>query len=303
MKLHQACQAFLSQHQAAVNLSEHSIRAYHTDIRNLLSVVPGDTLLQDVDRHILLSYIRHLRDTRGLKETSIKRRVACIKLLFKWAVQQDILTLNPFDKLHEKIKLPRRLPRALDRGDAHLLKALAKRITPTDSFSHASLKTAILLLLETGLRVGELCAITLDDLFIEDARIRIHGKGNRQRFVYLLAPQLQHSLRAYLERRLRHGQTSSFLFLSPQGLALTPNHVRQFLKKLGEHAGLTRKVTPHMLRHTCATQWLEAGLDIRYVQKLLGHHSISTTEIYTHVSDQGLREALGRAVGEGRRDN
>lgn len=93
--------------------------------------------------------------------------------------------------------------------------------------------------------------------------------------------------------------SSENLFVTSAGLNLTPQRVRQALNEIAFNAGIGRHITPHMLRHTCATLWLEAGLDIRYVQKLLGHHSISTTEIYTHVSDKGLMDALNRAMSGG----
>jgi integrase/recombinase XerD len=136
----------------------------------------------------------------------------------------------------------------------------------------------------------------LDDLSLANRCIRIKGKGNRQRLVYLVADTLVDCLQRYCAQRLRIATRSERLLINLDGYALTPPHIRQALRDTAATAGILRVVTPHMLRHTCATHWLESGLDIRYVQKLLGHQSISTTEIYTHVSDQGLREALWRTV-------
>ncbi|MBV2183025.1 MAG: tyrosine-type recombinase/integrase, partial [Rhizobium sp.] len=171
-------------------------------------------------------------------------------------------------------------------------------VSKSDTFDDLANKTAIHLLLDTGIRIGELASIRLEDISLPDRCLKIHGKGNRQRFVYLFPKPLYRTLSDYLSKRRNLDVKCERFFINSAGFALTPPRIRVSLHELAGHAGIDRHVTPHMLRHTCATQWLEAGLDIRYVQKLLGHQSISTTEIYTHVSDQGLRDALLRAQGE-----
>jgi integrase/recombinase XerD len=238
-----------------------------------------------------------MRNELALKESTIKRRISCLKLLFKWARQESILETNPFDTLNERIRLPKRLPRAIDGADTEKLRKIASTTNDDDSFDAHCKRAAISLLLETGIRVGELSSIQIEDVSLSDKSIRIHGKGNRQRFVYLLSPSVFGTVSAFLSKRRRIGAQGSSLLVNKDGKPLTPPLIRQALRELRTSAGITRHVTPHMLRHTCATQWLENGLDIRYVQKLLGHHSISTTEIYTHVSDRSLRQALLRANG------
>ena len=152
-------------------------------------------------------------------------------------------------------------------------------------------------MLDTGIRVGELANVRVEDLSLPNRCLKVQGKGNRQRLVYFLSAPLYRSLDRFLSKRQKIATPSERLFVTEAGLDFTPQRVRASLHELASIAGIDRHLTPHMLRHTCATQWLEAGLDIRYIQKLLGHQSISTTEIYTHVSDQGLREALLRATG------
>lgn len=301
MIISEACERFLNHCRSAISLSQHTLRAYGSDLKDIEKYLGFQKRLAVVEKEDLRLYIRHLREQRKFKESSIKRRIACMKLLFRWAQHERVVQSNPFDTLNERIRLPRRLPRALDRIDAALLRKAVRQISGQDDYDTLTYKTAIHLLLDTGIRIGELANIHIDDLSLSDRCIRIHGKGNRQRLVYLLSPSVLDAVERYLPERLGLKASGGKLLVLEDGRALTPPLVRIALRDMASRAGIKIRVTPHMLRHTCATQWLEAGLDIRYVQKLLGHHSISTTEIYTHVSDQGLREALTRAVGEQRR--
>ncbi|HZX30650.1 MAG TPA: tyrosine-type recombinase/integrase [Rhodocyclaceae bacterium] len=297
MNVSEACELFLNHCGSAISLSKHTLRAYQSDLRDIENYLGSLTRLDAVSKEHLRLYIRHLREQRQFKETSIKRRIACMKLLFRWAIHESIVQSNPFDTLNERIRLPRRLPRALDSVDAARLRQSVVKLADKGGYDLLCHRAAIHLLMDTGIRVGELSSICISDMSLSDRCIRIQGKGNRQRLVYMLSPSILAVMKCYLAERHGLHVASDKLFVTSDGRELTPPLVRRSLRDLAAQAGLTLRVTPHMLRHTCATQWLESGLDIRYVQKLLGHHSISTTEIYTHVSDQGLRDALSRAVG------
>lgn len=297
MVVSKICARFLNHCRSAKSLSEHTLRAYKCDLKDAGKYFGPRKVIEAITKEDLRRYIRHLRDQRKFKETSIKRRIASLKLLFRWALQESVIATNPFDTLNERIKLPRRLPRALDRCHVGLLRKAVSPVAKNDSFDALCRKTAIHLLLETGIRVGELASVRVEDLSLPDRCLKIRGKGNRQRLVYFLSAPLYRSLDRFLSKRQGIATNSEQLFVTESGLDLTPPRVRASLQEIATTAGIDRHLTPHMLRHTCATQWLEAGLDIRYIQKLLGHQSISTTEIYTHVSDHGLREALLRATG------
>lgn len=292
---------FLKHCESAVILSKHTIKAYFSDIDDAQSYLGIRKKIESVNKDNLRHYIYHLREQRKLKESTIKRRLASLKLMFKWAIQEEIIEINPFDSLNERIRLPKRLPRALDREEQTSLRKAVAIHPRVDNFDTMRAKTAIHLLLDTGIRVGELVVINLRDLSLADSCLVIQGKGNRQRLVYLLQKSLFRKIEKYLTWRNSLSTCSEKLFITVDGRTISPPMIREALRGISKTAGISKRVTPHMLRHTCATQWLEAGLDIRYVQKLLGHQSISTTEIYTHVSDQGLREALSRAAGIGRR--
>jgi integrase/recombinase XerD len=294
MNLSDACALFLEHCTAAISLSHHTLRAYRCDLADFERHQGLHQRITRIDKEELRQYIRYLREQRLFKESSIKRRLACLKLLFKWLRHEGHLKANPFDTLNERIRLPQRLPRTLDSLDATRLRQSLSGARQPNQYDDLCRQAAVSLLLHTGIRVGELSAIRLSDVSLADRSIRIHGKGNRQRLIYLLSPQLYRHLERYWQRRLLLPSSNDKLFLLHNHLELTPARVRTTLRQLAHHAGIANRITPHMLRHTCATQWLEDGLDIRFVQKLLGHHSISTTEIYTHVSDNSLREALLR---------
>ncbi len=300
MNLKEASRQFLAHCESAITLSEHTLRAYEGDLGDYVTWAGPRRSVQAIEPEQLRGYIRYLRSERTLKESTIKRRLATLKLLAKWAVHEGPLNSNPFDALNEKIRLPKRLPRALDRDDSRRLRRAVGTVVAGADFDQIRRATAIQLLLETGIRVGELVSISCEDVSLGDKAIVIHGKGDRQRLVYLYERTLLRLLTRYIERRTRIRTEHQRLFVAACGTPMTTAQIRRELRAMAGTAGLVRHVTPHMLRHTCATSWLEAGLDIRFVQKLLGHQSISTTEIYTHVSDQGLRAALER-VNQGKR--
>lgn len=163
---------------------------------------------------------------------------------------------------------------------------------PSDPFA-----VALQLMVATGIRVGELTRLRLDDVTPDGAAVRIHGKGSRDRIAYVPDAALAAAIATLRASRARSasGAGASPLFVNRRGTALRPQSIRARLRTLAQAAGVSRRVTPHMLRHTAATLLIETGVDIRFVQRLLGHASIATTEIYTHVSDEALRATLARA--------
>ena len=298
VQIEEASELFLIHCRSALTLSAHTILAYNADLLDFRRGKCFNKRIDEIQKNDVREYLRGMREQRRLKETTIKRRLATLKVFFRWLVSEGLLDADPLATLNEKIRLPKRLPRALDTADRTMLRKETQK-TPTRSIDFDALRrtTAIQLLLETGVRVGELVAIDLNDVSIPDGRIVIHGKGNRQRLAYIYSPTLMSRLTCYVNRRRNCKAACTRLLVSPNGQPLSTAAIRRDLQDVCTSAGIVRRVTPHMLRHTCATEWLERGLDIRYVQRLLGHHSISTTETYTHVSDKGLRDALIRAGG------
>lgn len=314
MLLHRACDEFLTHCRVAKNLSPHTLRAYGIDLEEFQRFIGGDRGVGEIDRNSLRGYLKHLFDARSLKETSVKRRLACLKVLFRWLEQEDVVPITPFHRFDARIRMPQRLPRSLTRDELRrLLAAPASRLglgtkgrydarTLTrvaqrhGSFADLTTLTALELLYGTGMRVGELAAVCLGDVDVTDGVVTVNGKGSRQRRVFLSDEDVKRLVTAYLTARTALRPRGESLIVTPRGTAATTQFLRKLVVEAGEAAALTRRVTPHMLRHTAATHLLEAGVDIRFVQRLLGHQSISTTEGYTRVSDGSLKATILNAA-------
>jgi len=310
MLFSEARDEFMRHCAVAKNLSDHTLRAYEIDLREFQSFVGGDVEVSTVDRRLLRRYLDHLFNTRGLKETSVKRRLACLKVMFRWLETDEVIEISPFYRLDARIKLPLRLPRGLSKDEMRRLltsaavaagligrvryseSALGRVAVRRDRFVPLTTLTVLEVLYCTGIRVGELTAIKTSDVDVEDGVITVNGKGNRQRRVFLPDVPTRRLVSAYERARAAVGPTGDSLFIGPEGAGLTTQRIRLLVRAAAEEAGLSRRVTPHMLRHTAATHLLEAGVDIRFVQRLLGHQSIGTTERYTAVSDVSLRAVI-----------
>jgi site-specific recombinase XerD len=276
-------------------LSEHSLQAYACDLADFRKWLPSETLPSSITQTILLSYLSDLVTERKLATTTVRRRFACLRGFFRWLIERGEAA-DPFTGW--KLKLPRRkrLPRALSRPEVtSLLASTEDRKTDGRAAADRALWTAIRLMVATGIRVGELCKIRIEDVAPDGSALKILGKGSRDRVAYISDTGLRHELRIMIRDRGGEQDTTDSLFVNRHRAPMRPQSIRSRLRSYARRVGLPRRVTPHMLRHTAATLLIETGVDIRFVQRLLGHSSIATTEIYTHVSDEALRTTLQRA--------
>ena len=281
------------------SLSDHTLRAYAGDLTHFVKYCGADAPVSVVTKDRLLEYARTLLDGKRLKEATVKRRLATLRVLFRWLEREGVVALSAFHNLDLSIKLPHRLPRALDGADMRRLLAGATSRLRTgprhDRYDAMLVHFVVVTLFTTGLRIGELVSVKVNDVSTREGLIQVRGKGNRERRVYLPGPQALAILKQFIDARQRLAGGQPQLLVTATGTVVTAQHVRKWLGGLATRVGLLRRVTPHMLRHTAATQLLEAGVDIRIVQRLLGHASIATTQIYTHVSDTALKHRLTRA--------
>ena len=275
-------------------LSKHTYRAYLCDLSNFEHwMIHGE--IETVDKAALRQWISSMQE-QNLSPATIKRKVACVRAAFRWLEEEEIIEDNPFHKLHSVIRIPRTLPKSLSRSEiSALFKQAASEAQNTKNISKLALWLSLEILFSTGIRVAELCDIRLCDVDFDGGIILIHGKGNRERLVYLVDSTVRSLLNQYKTQRLKTATNTEKLFLTARHTPATPDFVRRNLHQLARKASIDKRITPHMLRHSTATHLLEAGVDIRYVQKLLGHSSISTTEIYTHVSNSSLQATLKKA--------
>jgi site-specific recombinase XerD len=284
MKVSTACEEFLKYCRRERQLASHTLTAYDQDLAEF-QIYSGDRLVGEITGEQLVEYSQYLVTKRGLAAATAKRRLACIRAVFNRLVRLKAIPANPLASVDLRVRLPKRLPRCLNSGEIKSLLLSARS-------AHRGARLAALILFTTGIRVSELAAIRLGDVDLEQGAIRILGKGNRERQVFLPDPSVIGLLRDYINSHRQKAQHDDALLLNLRGKPANAACLRGQIKTLAKRAGLLRVITPHMLRHTAATALLEAGVDIRLVQRLLGHQSIATTQIYTHVSDVALKAAI-----------
>lgn len=296
---------------ATKDLSSHTIRAYDGDIAALERHLGVRAYVRHLDRERLVAFIEEQR-AAGLSATSIRRRTSGLRGFCRWLLATGLLESDPLIDVSIAAGRSRKLPR-LVRADEldRLLRSLREHAgvddTPVsdrvlDRPHSCTTLLAVSLMLATGARVNEIVGITCADLDLPNRSVRIIGKGRRERQVFLTNDWIKGLTSAYITTRAALDIDHRQLLFNRRRRPLTAPAMRSRLVKAARAAGLGTRVTPHMLRHTAATQLVEAGVDIRYIQRLLGHASLTTTEIYTHVSDRALRrvvseaDVLGRAV-------
>lgn len=292
------------------DLSAHTIRAYTGDLLSLERHLGPHKRVGDINRERLISFIESQR-TNGLSPASLKRRASALRGFCRWLLDRKLLTTDPWGGANLALGRIRRLPRALpahevDRLITFLrLTARLQNRAPDPQLiirrpHEATTLLAVALMVSTGIRVNEAVGIQCQDIDLRGRSIRLLGKGRRERQVFLANDWITDLVDAYMDARSVFDLEHTHLLFNLHKDPLTPSAMRARLVKAALAAGLNSRVTPHMLRHTAATQLIEAGVDIRYIQRLLGHASLSTTEIYTHVSDRALRRVVSDADVLGR---
>ncbi len=279
---------FIDHLEVERGLSLNTYQSYRIDLTQYIeySRLLGVDSWQKVTHSEITNYLLDLRK-RGLSPRSISRKIAAIKTFHKFLLSENITSHNPTRDL-ESSRMSKRLPRLLSYEDVQRL------LESPDPASKSGLRDrAILeLLYATGMRISELISVSIKDVNLEIGYIRTFGKGAKERIVPVGRMAIE-ALRQYLEiGRPRTGEKN--LFLNLRGRPITRQGCWGIIKKYARKIGIGREITPHMLRHSFATHLLNRGADLRVVQELLGHADISTTQIYTHVDQEKLREVHAR---------
>lgn len=261
-------------------LSDNTIKAYRIDLCQFSQFTGGEW----ADRKILSNYIKYLN--RIFLPRSVKRKVASVRAFYHEETVNGILTENPFDKFPIRLQTPQQLPRIIPEEIVHSLLQSAYNSYARTKKSTLRDIVVLELLFSTGLRVSELCALSNKTFQLRDKTLHllINGKGRKERILQITNPELLHIVKIYKEAYYKELQENSAILFNRNGRPLSPQSVRGIINKHLKQINANCNITPHMFRHTFATSLLEAGVDIRYIQSLLGHSSISTTQIYTHVS-------------------
>lgn len=309
MNVNEACTRFLTHCETEKNLSALSIRAYRGDLNCFIATVGSGRELSEFSEAWIETAVQAWSADPEIKVTTVKRRAACIKVFVRWLFRRRMIAFNPLERIQLEIRVPKRLPRNLHTEEIRALVANKPEgisnpqndeqppYLHRSEWDRLTARMAIEVLFLTGLRVGELVKVKHSDIDQNLRQVRVLGKGSRERHVSFpdaITPKRLHAYRTLAQSRFAiTGQEA--LFFNGLGRPANEQYIRRIIRAYAENANLSRRVTPHMLRHTAATQLLEAGLDIRYVQRLLGHASITTTEIYTHVADHVLRAEIAKA--------
>lgn len=287
---------YLRRCEGELRLDAKTVRAYRFDVLQYLSWCDGNAIADACSRDAIHDYL--LRLNGEYAPASVRRKIASMRAFMSFLRDEGHIPTSPFDGMRLRIREPRRLPRTVPLAEMNRLfrhmAGLGDEAPGGGELAVARDRAVMEVLIATGLRVSELCALDLPDVDIDGKVVRVDGKGRKERFVQMECPHTLDAIRKYL--RLREGAVAQgdkgALFLNRGGTRLTDHGVRDMLGRRCREAGVTVHVTPHMFRHTFATWLLEGEVDIRYIQRLLGHSSISTTEIYTHVTSAKLREIM-----------
>jgi integrase/recombinase XerD len=279
-------QAYLNFCRVEKGLAANSLNSYQLDLKRLSEEIGKP--VTEVQAPDLAQYVESLYGA-GLSARSIARHITTLRNFYRFLIQEGQLKHDPTEFLNQ----PRQwttLPKYLNRDELDRLFAAPPVEKPTGIRDRAMLD----LLYATGLRVSELCQLTLSAVERETGVLRVTGKGNKQRMVPFgqAAGQAMDLYLGSARSRLLKGRASRHLFVTARGRAMTRQSFWKLLRGYGLKAGISRALTPHVIRHSFATHLVEGGADLRSVQIMLGHADISTTQVYTHVAQRRLRETI-----------
>lgn len=279
---------FLSHLRIERGLSENTVSSYSSDLIKYFKYLDKKKKLPLlVNRGDIAEYLALIKKKNAYSARTIARNLSAIKMFYRFLIGEGKLTDNPA-RLLEPIKFPSRLPGVLSHDEVERLLSVPDNTTSLGQRDSAMLE----LLYATGLRVSELVGLHLVNVNLEPGFIRTVGKGSKERLVPM-GDKARDSIKLYLaygRPDLIKGKNIPYLFLNSRGSSISRQGFWKIIKKYGIMSGITKKITPHSLRHSFATHLLEGGADLRSVQIMLGHSDISTTQIYTHVSRERLKK-------------
>lgn len=302
MDYRNAVETYLERCTQIRRLSPKTVRAYWADLTQFVDWVEDHDRGPLAQNDLVDRYLAHLN--KHYKPRSVRRKITSIRSFVK-SLGEDACELEQFADMKNEARIPKNLPRTVRPDDLRRMIELAeqeydnaKNCTSYAVFYAARTSATLELLTATGMRISELCSLGDEDVDLGGRALRIFGKGSKERIVQLECMATIEALERYITARDDHfpSQTAVLnghrLFVSNVGGPFTDQAARACIESLADRAGTCTHVTPHMIRHTFATLLLEQDVSIRYIQNLLGHSSVKTTEIYTHVSSAKQREIM-----------
>ena len=275
-------------------LDHKTIKAYRIDLTQFSNFFK-DSNIQSFSVSDIESFIGYLNE--NFKPKTAKRKLASLKALFHYLEYKNIIEENPFNKIRTKFREPLLLPKTIP---LYTIETFLAVIYHANSLAHTTyrkkrtlLDIAIIeTLFSTGIRISELCGLKYTDVNLHDASIRIYGKGSKERIIQIGNDDVIRLLNRYKDNFQSEIENSGYFFVNPNATPISDQSIRRMINKYCSLAAIDLHITPHMFRHTFATCLLEADVDIRYIQEMLGHSSITVTEIYTHVALSKQKDIL-----------
>jgi len=270
-------------------LSPLTLKAYKIDLKQFNEFMQHKDYLS---KECMIEYIDLLH--KQYKPKSAKRKIACIKALYHYLEMENLIILNPFHKIKIKYKEPIVLPKIIPISNVESIIKYAYQQhywAVTDYQTETSLRNLLVLelLFSTGMRVSEVSSLKTSNINLKSKNIYVYGKGSRERIMCIANDSIAILLAQYLEIR---NNNSEYVFTNKLGNPFSDQSIRNMVNSYAKAAGVEIHITPHMFRHTFATALLDEDVNIRYIQQLLGHSSIVTTQIYTHISTNKIRHIL-----------
>ena len=285
---------YLNYCETQKRLDTKTLKAYKIDLTQFISEIVTENIV-DITPTMLETFIANLHTKH--KPKTVKRKIASVKALFHYFEYRDLIEKNPFNKLQikfrESITLPKIIP--LNYIEAILSTIYDSKVSAKTKFQqrNALRDVAVIeLLFATGMRISELCSLGINDINLDNGTILIFGKGSKERMLQIGNVEVINILKEYHANFLRECENCGNFFANQSGNPLSDQTVRRMINKYTELASVNLHITPHMFRHTFATSLLDADVDIRYIQEMLGHSSINITEIYTHVATAKQKDIL-----------
>ncbi len=286
-------EAYLEYCRYRKRLDSKTLKAYRIDLKQYAVYI--NTSKDFFSKNILDSYLTLLH--KQYKPKTVKRKIASLKAFFHHLSYQEILSENPFDKLDIRFREAKLLPKTIP---FHSLQTFLstlyaqKGLAQTDYQKNCCIRdiAVIELLFATGMRISELCSLRPQHIDLENNTVRIYGKGAKERILQVGNPAVLSALKIYFMTFQNDIEACGYFFVNRLCRKLSDQSVRFMIDHYARLANLDQHLTPHMFRHSFATLLLEQDVDIRYIQQMLGHSSISTTEIYTHVSNEKQKDIL-----------
>ena len=281
-------------------LSKNTIKAYRIDLNQFekhLQTKHEIKYISDASKQHVKSFLVEIND---YATKTIKRKIATLKAYYNFLEYEESIQVNPFEKIKVKIKVERTLPTYMTFEEvSKVFKTIYSRnhLNNNSEFKRINFlkKIAIIeLLFTTGLRVSELCFLEKSNFADDFSYVRVKGKGNKERIIPICNQLTKDSLKSYYDRNKENIDLSNIFFNNRLNRRISDQSIRKIVKDVIKESGIQKHVTPHIFRHTFATLLLNSGIDIRCIQKLLGHSSIMVTQIYTHVSDQYTDNILSK---------